>query len=100
MWGGLWIALGILFLRGGLMACLTRQLSMSFQVAYLVTASLSCLIYAATTDRFVFQPSRGDQQQENRWPALGLSLIVYSVLLRLLFLGLPEILHEEGYYWN
>jgi dolichol-phosphate mannosyltransferase len=41
-----------------------------------------------------------DQNSERNWQNLSMILIAYSVLLRLFFLGLPEILHEEGYYWN
>jgi dolichol-phosphate mannosyltransferase len=100
MLSGLWVALAVLFLRGGLMACLTRPLSLPYPVAFIITAPVSCLVYAAATVAFVFPPETGEARDERIWPTLCLSLIAYSVALRLLFLGLPEILHEEGYYWN
>jgi dolichol-phosphate mannosyltransferase len=28
------------------------------------------------------------------------ALLIYAVLLRLVYLGLPELIHEEAYYWN
>ncbi len=97
---GLWVALAVLFLRGGLMACLMRQLSLPHPFAFIIAAPLSGLVYSAAVAAFVFPPGTGDLRHEQKWPTLCLSLIVYSVLLRLFFLGLPEILHEEGYYWN
>lgn len=100
MLSGLWIALAVLFLRGGLMACLARQLSFSYLVAFFIAAPISCLVYSAITDHFVYPPVTRDPKGEQNWSTLCLVLIAYSVLLRLFYLGLPEILHEEGYYWN
>lgn len=34
------------------------------------------------------------------WHNPVIALLIYSVLLRLVYLGLPELLHEEAYYWN
>lgn len=46
----------------------------------------------------------GDEDDSDGW---GLSwrnpitaLLIYAVLLRLAYLGLPELIHEEAYYWN
>ena len=97
---GLWIALAILFLRSGLMACLARQLSFSYLAAFFIAAPVSCLVYSVATARYVFHPATRDSRRDQNWPILCLALIAYSVLLRLFYLGLPEILHEEGYYWN
>jgi len=40
----------------------------------------------------------GDQPLSWRNPVTA--LLVYAVLLRLVYLGLPELIHEEAYYWN
>lgn len=34
------------------------------------------------------------------WRLLGSLLIAYTILLRLLYLGVIELLQEEAYYWN
>ncbi len=34
------------------------------------------------------------------WPKLIAALLAYAVALRMVYLGLPELLHEEAYYWN
>ena len=97
---GFWIYLAILFLRGGLMASLIRLLSLPEPIAYSLVMPLSFLTYAGVVDIFVFYPLSKDRNIEQNWKTLCFALIAYSVLLRLFFLGLTEILHEEGYYWN
>lgn len=82
------------------MACLIRQVYLPYPVAFALVMPMSSLAYAAAVDTFVFRPVSDDQRSEQSWPTLCVSLIAYSVFLRLFFLGLPEILHEEGYYWN
>ena len=37
---------------------------------------------------------------ESRWDRFCLAVIIYAVLLRLVYLGVPELLFEEAYYWN
>jgi dolichol-phosphate mannosyltransferase len=37
---------------------------------------------------------------EARWQRFCLAVAAVSVLLRLLYLGVPELLFEEAYYWN
>jgi dolichol-phosphate mannosyltransferase len=97
---GFWIYLAILFLRGGLMASLIRPLSLPVPIAYFLVMPLSLLTYAAAVDIFVFYSVDEDLKRDQSWRTFCIFLITYSVLLRLFFLGLTEILHEEGYYWN
>ena len=97
---GLWTYLTILFLRGGLMASLIRLLSLSEPIAYSLVMPLSFLTYAVAVDKFVFYPVNKDLNSDQNWQTFCFVLIAYSVFLRLSFLGLTEILHEEGYYWN
>ena len=97
---GMCLALAVLFLRGGLMASLVQLLSFSYLAAYFITAPISLLVYVVAADHFLIDPVNRESRSEQIWPTLGLVLLVYSVLLRLFYIGLPEILHEEGYYWN
>ncbi len=40
------------------------------------------------------------QQNPDFWGRWTLAFILYAVALRVVYLGLPELLHEEAYYWN
>ena len=97
---GLLIYLAILFLRGGLMASLIRLVHLSGPIAYSLAMPMSYVTYVVAVGVFVFYPVNKDLNSDRNWQTFCGVLIAYSVLLRLFFLGLTEILHEEGYYWN
>ncbi|MGE5295571.1 MAG: glycosyltransferase family 39 protein, partial [Solirubrobacterales bacterium] len=42
----------------------------------------------------------GDRPPALSWRVAAVGLIGYTVLLRLVYLGLPDLLPEEAYYWN
>jgi dolichol-phosphate mannosyltransferase len=98
---GIWITLAVLFLRCGLMAWLTLQLHLMPNIAIIIAAVLADLVHAKATAVFLYNP-RGvvDQNSKNDWQIFVKIFIGYGLLLKFFYLGLPEILHEEGYYWN
>jgi dolichol-phosphate mannosyltransferase len=98
---GIWVSLAVLFLRCGLMAWLTLQLHISPKIAIIIAAVLADLMHAKASAVFVFN-SRGivNQNSKKDWQIFVKVLIGYGLLLKFFYLGLPEILHEEGYYWN
>jgi dolichol-phosphate mannosyltransferase len=94
------IALLVLFLRGGLLASLVQILGVPVTVAHLVTALFSVLALYAGYLWFV-EPQRAQGRSDaTRWDLFCLVAAGYAVLLRLLYLGVPELLFEEAYYWN
>jgi len=97
--GGL-VALGAFFLRAGLLASLTQLLSLGPETAIVLPALLSAAVTAVGGTLFVFAPEGETLTREATWPRVAVVFIAYSLLLRLCYLGLPEILFEEGYYWN
>jgi dolichol-phosphate mannosyltransferase len=94
------VALAAVFVRGGLLGTLIHLGSWPPQAAILPAAILAALVNAAGGAFYVFRSENRPNAPEAHWPIIALALIVYAVLLRLFYLGLPEILHEEGYYWN
>lgn len=93
------ILLLVLFLRGGLLASLLLLTSFPAALAQSVTAVFSAVIFLAACAVYL-PPQVTGSGSEERWQRLVLGAILYSVLLRLAYLGVPELLFEEAYYWN
>lgn len=94
------IALLVLFLRGGLLGSLVQILGVPVTAAHPVTAFLSVLALYAGYLWFIDPQRVQDRPDATRWDLFCLAAAGYAVLLRLLYLGLPELLFEEAYYWN
>lgn len=78
----------VALLRGGLLASLLQILALPAVAAIFISAVFSsALLYAA-----YFHSIRRDYF----FPAV----IVFAVLLRLFYLGIPNLIFEEAYYWN
>ena len=85
------LALLALFLHGGLLASLLQILVLPAFVAILIAATL-CVFALFSADYLAQQKISGN--------ALCLAAVAYIVLLKLVYLGVPELLFEEAYYWN
>jgi dolichol-phosphate mannosyltransferase len=94
------VALAAVFLRGGLLGSLIAGWSMAPQMAILPAALLAALVNAVGASFFVFDDHHPESIQVTDQPIIIWAWVGYLFLLRLFYLGLPEILHEEGYYWN
>lgn len=93
------LCLLIIFLRGGLLASLLLLTPFPTALAQGVTAVFSATLFLAACTAY-FPPQATGSTSEDRWQRLVQGAILYSVLLRLVFLGVPELLFEEAYYWN
>jgi len=89
-----------LFLYGGLSASLARIFAVSAPIAHAAGAVLAVLGFAAAYRWFAGPQPAGSGADETGWDRFCLAVAVYAVVLRLLYLGVPELLFEEAYYWN
>jgi len=93
------LALLMLFLRGGLLASLSRVTSVPLITAQLIAAVFSGFVLFGAI--YVFSFSRLEHTvPEKKLDTVFLWMTAYAVLLRLFYLGAPELLFEEAYYWN
>ncbi len=97
-----WFAVEVflaVFLRGGVLAWMERLPGCPLILAAAVAAAAAGLtLWAATSVAWSAWRTRNEGVPLWRQPIPA--LLVYAVLLRLVFLGLPELIHEEAYYWN
>lgn len=94
------IALLALFLHRGLLASLVQILSVPDTIAHLAAAVFSLLAFFGGYLWFVDPQRTQAGSAESRGDRFCLAVVIYAVLLRLLYLGVPELLFEEAYYWN
>ncbi len=95
----LFIALSALFFSGGVLALLTDVFGLVPAVAAPGTAAAAVLVMLGGIVLFVSCQSGAGEDQVLEETRL-IAIIVYAVLLRLVYMGSVELLHEEGYYWN
>ncbi|MDS4026749.1 MAG: glycosyltransferase family 39 protein [Candidatus Contendobacter sp.] len=94
------IVLLIIFLRGGILASLAQSNLISPGATIILCVFISSI--CSHLVRAYFTPSL-----EFNFPEFGsnpghltIILMIYSVFLRLSYLGSPELFYEEAYYWN
>ncbi len=94
------VILLILFLRGGILAALIQLLDSSPKTAFFICAIISSILSCIGNISHTFLQQASDKFSEKEWYYFIASAIIYSLLLRLLYLGIPELFYEEAYYWN
>jgi len=93
------VCLMALFLRGGVLAILSQGLGMPEQSALIAAIVTAALVNYLGFAFFVF-PNRDQQDLKIRWSMAVVGIVGYMLCLRLVYLGLPDLLPEEAYYWN
>ncbi|MBI5868977.1 MAG: glycosyltransferase family 39 protein, partial [candidate division Zixibacteria bacterium] len=93
------VALLVLFLRGSVLALLLQKAGFSPLVAMVPVALCSALLlHSGKVLQLTGIGARSHRQQ--RWHTLAISLVLYSIVLRLVYIGVPNLIPEEAYYWN
>ncbi|MBP7051472.1 MAG: glycosyltransferase family 39 protein [Phycisphaerae bacterium] len=93
------VCLVTLFLRGGLLAMLTERAGWLPWQAVAGAGAVSAVLAYVGMAFFVFRRDDGTPAfLSRRLAAVG--WIGAALLLRLAYLGLPDLLPEEAYYWN
>ena len=97
--GFLVLSLLVLVLRGGLLGDLLR-FGCPLYAAMVVTIPASLAATALGLMCFVFAGSSGKPSADVRGRLFCLGVLLFSLTLRLFYLGQPALLEEEAYYWN
>ena len=96
----LFVALLAVFMRGGVLASLTQVSGLPPQTAILFAIGAAALVNYIGCAFLVFPQNVFKDQSNLRWRLLALGVVGYTLALRLFYLGAPELLQEEAYYWN
>ncbi len=88
------IALLTLLLRGGLLASLVT-------IMPVLAAMCICALFSAATLVFGYQYIQFiGTNVDTKWKYWCIAVLIYLTLLKLFYLGAPELIFEEAYYWN
>lgn len=93
------VSLLALFLRGGVLAVGHERFGLSPAVALCAAIVTAALINYLGCAFYVF-PRPAGRSRAMRWRTAAIGVIGYAVLLRLVYLGLPDLIPQEAYYWN
>jgi dolichol-phosphate mannosyltransferase len=89
-----------LFLRGAVLALLTDAAGWSPRVAIFFAIGAAALSNFVGTAFFVFPQQIARTTPSIRWRVFGICTVLYSLVLRLAFMGVINLFPEEAYYWN
>ena len=73
----------------------SKRMPVRFVAAIVAAALVNYLGFAF----FVF-PNRAQQNIKIRWSIAVVGIVGYMLCLRLVYLGLPDLIPEEAYYWS
>ena len=87
------LALLVVLLRGGLLASLSQIMPIlaAFVISALFAAALLIFAYMS------LQKIKNLDTKQHWW---CIAAVIYITLLKLFYLGAPELIFEEAYYWN
>jgi dolichol-phosphate mannosyltransferase len=94
------VALLALIMRGGILALLVQSWHWPVSAALFAAIGAAATINYLGSGFLVFPLKTHRISPEVRWRALAVGIVGYTFLLRLIYLGMPELLQEEAYYWN
>jgi dolichol-phosphate mannosyltransferase len=89
-----------LFLRGAVLAVLTESAGWSPRIAIFFAIGSAAIVNFIGSAFFVFPPQIARTTATIRWRVFAICVVLYSLLLRLTFMGVINLLPEEAYYWS
>jgi len=97
-----WIAIELLalFLRGGAISALVEVGGWSPTTAIIWGVGVSSGVMLFSIHQWILPSDESRTDPESWWLSFTITLIGYAVILRILYGGSAELLHEEAYYWN
>jgi dolichol-phosphate mannosyltransferase len=94
------VALAAFFLRGGLLEIFVKDWHWNTSFAGFSAVASGALINYLGNSFITFAQSNGVENSEVSFNIAAAAVIFYTAVLRLVFLGVPELMHQEAYYWN
>ncbi|AYG63481.1 glycosyltransferase family 39 protein [Rhizobium jaguaris] len=87
-------------LRGGMLAGAVELLGWPPQVAIILGVGAAAIVNYLGNAFFVFPSASTRAPSDVRWRVAAIGVLGYILALRLVFLGLVDLVPEETYYWN
>ncbi|SFW13994.1 glycosyltransferase family 39 protein [Nitrosovibrio sp. Nv17] len=91
---------GILLLRGGILALLVQGMHLPPALAIFPVAGFSLALDRFSVMLHTLVIRGGALPVDARWRIASLGIVGFAILLRLIYLGVTQLIPDEAYYWN
>jgi dolichol-phosphate mannosyltransferase len=89
-----------LLMRGGILALLIDGWHVpSFLAIFPAIAATAAISYFGSAF-YVFPVKQNPPSLDVRWRVASFGIVMFAVLLRLVYLGVAQLIPDEAYYWN
>lgn len=97
---GRWITVSmlVLSLRSAIFYLLTESWQWPPQAVIIIAAVISAALFFAGIT--VFFSAASSNLTCTRWQMITVSAVAYALLLKIVYMGLVNVMPEEAYYWN
>lgn len=89
-----------LSLRGGVLAGVVDLFNWPAEAAIVLGVGVAAIVNYLGCAFFVFPSLSPRIPADIRWRVAAIGVLAYALALRLVFIGLIDLLPEEAYYWN
>ncbi|MBA4142406.1 MAG: glycosyltransferase family 39 protein [Nitrosospira sp.] len=89
-----------LLMRGGVLALLVYGLHVPSYLAIFPAIAATAVINYLGSAFYVFPVMRDSPSLDVRWRVASLGIIAFAVLLRLVYMGVAQLIPDEAYYWS
>ncbi|MDQ7780449.1 MAG: glycosyltransferase family 39 protein [Planctomycetota bacterium] len=93
------VCLLAMLLRGGVLGLLVERMRWTPSLAVMAAVFAVAVVNFLGLAYYVFPRGEG-QSVGQHWRLAAVGLVAYMTALRLVYLGLPDLIPEEAYYWN
>lgn len=88
-----------LLLRGGVLALLVETVNMPPGLAIIPAILIAAVLNYLGSVFYVFPERQHPPALDVRWRVAAMGIILFSLLLRLAYFGVGELIPDEAYYW-
>ncbi|SEQ95942.1 dolichol-phosphate mannosyltransferase [Nitrosomonas sp. Nm51] len=89
-----------LLLRGGVLALFVYMLHAPPPLAIFPAIAVTALVNYLGSAFYVFPNKQHLPSQNMRWRVAAIGVVAFCILLRLIYLGLVQLIPDEAYYWQ
>ncbi|MDV6343553.1 glycosyltransferase family 39 protein [Nitrosomonas sp. Is37] len=94
------VGLLALLLRGGVLALLVYTWHLSAELAIFPAIAATAIINYLGSAFYVFPENKNCPPLNVRWQVAAVGIVLFVILLRLVYLGLAQLIPDEAYYWQ
>lgn len=94
------VGLFALLLRGGVLALLVHSWHFPAELAIFPAIAATAIINYLGSAFYVFPEKKNRPSLEVRWQVAAVGIVLFVILLRLVYLGLAQLIPDEAYYWQ